>query len=164
MKDKFLSTLEKRLTCKGSLQHAISTFCHMRFQFLIRKFLIKMQRIAVHFYLGYWNQPWFGPAGSENACIFRRVATQLYMYQGVKQWFSTFGCWRPTGYIIWQPMCTIITVTTHLLRNTDLDSLDWAKFLLVIRIPQKVITRFKNAQKWPQNKHLHSRLPRFRNH
>ncbi len=40
-----------------------------------------MQRIAVRFYLGYFNQPWFGPAGSENACVFRmrkrRVATSL---------------------------------------------------------------------------------------
>ncbi len=38
--------------------------------FWIGKFLIKMQRIVVYFYLGYWNQPWFGQAGSEKACIF----------------------------------------------------------------------------------------------
>ncbi len=25
-----------------------------------------MQQTAVHFYLGYQKQPWFGPAGSEN--------------------------------------------------------------------------------------------------
>ncbi len=65
----------------GWLQHAITTFCHMQFQFWIGKFLIKMQQIAVRFYLGYWKQPWFGPAGFENTCIFRmckrRVATQL---------------------------------------------------------------------------------------
>jgi len=29
-----------------------------------------MQRKALHFYLGLKNQPWFGPAGSENACVF----------------------------------------------------------------------------------------------
>ncbi len=67
---------------KGLLQHAVSTFCRMRFQFWIGKLLIKKQHIAVHFYLGYWKQPWFGPAGSENAYIFcmrrRGVATQLY--------------------------------------------------------------------------------------
>jgi hypothetical protein len=37
-----------------------------------------------NFYLGYLNQPWFGPAGSENACVFRmpkqRVATKLKVF------------------------------------------------------------------------------------
>ena len=54
----------------------------MLFRFRIGKFLIKTCRIAVRFYLGYQKQPWFGPGGSENACIFRmrkwRVATRLY--------------------------------------------------------------------------------------
>ncbi len=63
------------------MQHAVSTFCRIWFQFWIGKFLIKTQCIAVRFYLGYWKQPWFGPAGFENACIFcmckRRVATKL---------------------------------------------------------------------------------------
>ena len=53
----------------------------MHFHFQIGKFQIKMCRIAVRFYLGYQKQPWFGPGGSENACIFRmrerRVATWL---------------------------------------------------------------------------------------
>jgi len=31
----------------------------------------------LHFYLGLKNEPWLGPAGSENACLFWRVATQL---------------------------------------------------------------------------------------
>ncbi len=69
------------LLTKGSLRHAVSTFCRMQFQFWIGKFLSKMQCNAAHFYLGYWNQPWFGPAGSENACIFHmckwRLATKL---------------------------------------------------------------------------------------
>ena len=55
----------------------------MRFRFRIGKFLIKTCRIAVRFYLGYQKQPWFGPGGSENACVFRmrkrRVATRLYL-------------------------------------------------------------------------------------
>ncbi len=61
--------------------HTVSTLCCMQFQFWIGKFLIKTQQIAARFYLGYWNQPWFGPAGSENACVFcmrkRCVATKL---------------------------------------------------------------------------------------
>ncbi len=59
------------------LPHAVSTFCRMQFQFWIGKFLIKTQRIAARFYLGYWNQPWFGLAGSENAFIFRTCVSQL---------------------------------------------------------------------------------------
>ena len=66
---------------KGAFTHAISTFRRMRFRFRIGKFLIKMCRIAVRFYLGYQKQPWFGPGGSENACVFRmrkwRVTTRL---------------------------------------------------------------------------------------
>jgi len=34
----------------------------MRFCFQIGKFLIKTQCIALHFYLGLKNEPWFGPA------------------------------------------------------------------------------------------------------
>ena len=66
---------------KGAFTHAVSTFRRMRFHFQIGKFLIKTCRIAVSFYLGYQKQPWFGPGGSENACIFRMrkrcVATRL---------------------------------------------------------------------------------------
>ncbi len=69
------------LVNKGLLQHAVSTFCCMQFQFWIGNFLIKLQCIAVHFYLGFWKQPWFGPAGSENACVFHmrkwHVATKF---------------------------------------------------------------------------------------
>jgi len=56
----------------------------MQFQhfcFKIGKFLINLQCLALCFYLGLKNEPWFGPVGSENACIFRmrkqHVATQL---------------------------------------------------------------------------------------
>jgi len=38
----------------------------MHFHFQIGKFPIKTQRKALHFYLGLKNEPWFGPAGSEN--------------------------------------------------------------------------------------------------
>ena len=31
---------------------------------------MKTLRIAVHFYIGYLKQRWFGPAGSENAWVF----------------------------------------------------------------------------------------------
>jgi hypothetical protein len=78
---------------KGSLQHAVSTFCRMRFQYWIWKFLIKLQCIAVRFYLGYWKQPWFGPAGSENACIYRmckpRVTTKLKELDCIKTLMSS---------------------------------------------------------------------------
>ncbi len=70
-----------QLVNNGSLWHAVSIFCRMRFQFWIGKFLIKLQCIVLHFDLGYWKEPWFGPAGSENACIFhmrkRHVATKF---------------------------------------------------------------------------------------
>jgi hypothetical protein len=53
----------------------------MDFGFQIGKFLIKIERRALHFYLGLKNQPWFCPADSENACVFRmrkrHVTTQL---------------------------------------------------------------------------------------
>jgi hypothetical protein len=32
--------------------------------------LLKMQGTAVQFHLGYQKHPWFGPAGSENKCVF----------------------------------------------------------------------------------------------
>ncbi len=61
--------------CHLNLWHlrlvATRRFNFLQFQFWKWKFLIKMQCIAVHFYLGYWNQPWFGLAGSENVSVFR---------------------------------------------------------------------------------------------
>ncbi len=89
----------KKYVHKGTLRHSVSTFCCMQFQFWIGKFLIKTQCIAVRFYLGYWNQPWFGQAGSENACIFRmrkwHVVTQLknkFRTSSPNNIF-TYGCW-----------------------------------------------------------------------
>ncbi len=37
-----------------------------------------MQRIALHFYLGLKNEPWFGPASSENSCIERHNSAFLH--------------------------------------------------------------------------------------
>jgi hypothetical protein len=63
------------------LQTLFQLFDACIFSFKKGKFILKMQLIADSFYLGYKKQPWFGPAGFENACnVHRRkqvVATQL---------------------------------------------------------------------------------------
>jgi hypothetical protein len=55
-----IASSENKLTLKGSLRHAVSTFCRMWFQFWIGKFLKKTQSIAVRFYLGWtkWTLDW----------------------------------------------------------------------------------------------------------
>jgi len=73
----FISQRIMDLIIKGTFTNAVSTFLRMHFHFLAGKFLIKMQCIALSFYLGLKNEPWFGPAGSENACVFRNSKVEL---------------------------------------------------------------------------------------
>jgi hypothetical protein len=71
--------------------HLLRLVATPHFNFLPHAISILNRKLhLVRFYLGYWNQPWFGPAGSENACIFcmrkQFVATQLYLlYLTVKK-------------------------------------------------------------------------------
>ncbi len=107
---------------EGSLQHASSTFCRMRFQFWIGKFLIKMQCISVRHVFTLVIEINLGLA--QLALHFRickqRVATKLnpgsfkkprfisldvYVWVFLLQLFQAFYCYTGDGEVIRTKLC-----------------------------------------------------------